>query len=154
MRGFADETEHVDAEVIENQGRPSHGRDIKTVPAGRDTGEYKPVGSGKNRAGQQPGANGQGVMLKGQMNPQIHGAEKIADTVALHAVKAGGGIQYQYFEFVFIALHVITSFKRGLGKGVNNPSSSLKCVLIHSPYISENSTRIKKTVFFRVEKYP
>ena len=43
IRGFAYETEHVDAEVIKNQGRPSHGGDIKTVPTGRDTGEYKPV---------------------------------------------------------------------------------------------------------------
>ena len=106
MRGFADETEHVDAEVIKNQGRPSHGGDIKTVPAGRDTGEYKPVRSGKNRAGQQPGANRQGVMLEGQMNPQIHGAEKIADTVALHAIKTGGAIQHQHFEFMFVVQHL------------------------------------------------
>jgi hypothetical protein len=31
--------------------------------------------------------------------------EKITNTVALHAVKAGCGIQHQYFEFMFIALH-------------------------------------------------
>ena len=97
MRGFADETEHVDAEVVKNQGRPSHGGDKKTVPAGGDTSEYQPVGSGENRSGQQPAADGQGVVLKGQMDPHIHGTEKITDTVALHAVKAGGGIQHQYF---------------------------------------------------------
>ena len=44
-------------------------------------------------------------MLVGQMNPQVHGAEKIADTVAMHAIKAGGGIQHQNFEFMLIILH-------------------------------------------------
>jgi hypothetical protein len=75
------------------------------VPAGGDAGEYQPIGSGKNRAGQQPGADGQGVVLIRQVDPQIHGAEKIADTVALHAIKAGGGIQHQYFKFVFVFRH-------------------------------------------------
>lgn len=105
MRSFADQAEHVDAEVVKNQGRSTHGRDIKTVPARRDARKYQPVGSGKNRAGQKSGADGQGVMLEGQMNPQIHGAEKIADTVALHAIKAGGGIQHQCFEFMVADLH-------------------------------------------------
>jgi hypothetical protein len=105
--------EEIEAELVPvvperiwDQGRPSHGGDKKTVPAGGDTGEYQPVGSGKNRAGQQTGADGQGVVLECQMNPHIHGTEKIADTVALHAVKAGGGIQHQYFEFMFVVQHL------------------------------------------------
>ena len=44
-------------------------------------------------------------MLEGQMNPQIHGAKKIADTVALKSVKPIGGIQHQHFEFMFIVVH-------------------------------------------------
>ena len=34
MRGFADQAEHVDPKVVKNQGRATHGGDIKTVPAG------------------------------------------------------------------------------------------------------------------------
>lgn len=91
--------------MLDMSNDTSHGGDIKTVSARRDAGKYKPVASGKDRAGQQAGVDGQGVMLERQMNPQIHGAEKIAETVALHAVKTGGGIQHQLFEFMFVIEH-------------------------------------------------
>ena len=81
-----------------------NGRNIKTVPAEGNAGEYKPVVSRKDRAGQQPGADGHGIMLEGSMNPYIHEAEKIADMVALHAIKTGGAIQHQHFEFMFVVL--------------------------------------------------
>ena len=76
IRGLADETEHVEAEVVEHQGRAAHGGDIKTMPTGGNAGEDEPVGAGENRAGQQSGADGQGVVFEGQMNPEVHGAEK------------------------------------------------------------------------------
>jgi hypothetical protein len=106
LGGFAHETEDVDAEVVEHPCSASHGRDVKTMPAWRDAGKYEPVGSGKHGACQKSGADGQGVMLEGQMNPEIHGAEKFADAVALHAVKSGSGIQHQHFEFMFLILHI------------------------------------------------
>jgi hypothetical protein len=67
---------------FKNQGRATHGGDIKIVPARRDTVEYQPVGFGKNRAGYKPDADGQGVVLEGYLNSHIHGTETIADTIA------------------------------------------------------------------------
>ena len=53
---------------------------------------------------------GQDIMLEGQMNPYIHEAEKIADTVALHAIKTGGAIQHQHFEFMFVCCLAFRTF--------------------------------------------
>ncbi len=97
MGSFTENGRHIDAQIIENQGRAAHGRNVKAVPAGRNAAEDQSVGSRKDGACQKTAADGQAVVPVGQMNAKIHRPEEIAHTVALQAIKTAGRIDHQYF---------------------------------------------------------
>jgi hypothetical protein len=97
----ADNSQHVDPQIVENQPGPAHGGYVKATPAWGETGEDQPIGPGKYGTGQQACTYVEAVEPPGQKEAQIDGAEEITDAISPELVEAVAHIHQQGSQVLF-----------------------------------------------------
>jgi len=112
----ADQTHHVDPEIVEDQPCAAHRGDEESTPARGKAGHEQPVRTGEDRSGKQSHADVEASCPAGDVETEINGAEIIADPVAFHPGKAGRRIDKENLLMFF---H--TSFLTGRFPGRHQP---------------------------------
>ena len=76
------------------------------------------VRAGQDGAGEQADADVEAIQAAGEVEPEIHGAEEVADRVFGHPVVAGPGVDEEHLLLdVHVFLAGLVRYLAGLGMG-------------------------------------